>query len=211
MSRYVYTCQRCGGADLQFTAWVYANKPGIVDGEPPTEQCWCSTCQAEVDFFTDEVDEIDPDAWASNGYRCGEPKCVSREGCETCQLYVCPACNEVRVWSDGGAPDPRCEACFNADPIEHVAIMVPRVDLLDLLDALRVHAEPTAEERAAEVQRVAYRTRESLAGQEILEFFPRHVESLYAMARSRVDAWLRIGKLINQVRGAIVAPEGTKR
>lgn len=146
MTRAILTCAGCGSADLRVTAWVYAKTGIVVNSEPPDEQVWCPHCERMIaDYYTDEVEEIDPEWWASNGYRCLEPKCVTRDGCDACQLYVCASCAQVRHWTNGGGPDPRCEECYALDPEEHVAIVVPVVVLPELLEALERHAEHRGE------------------------------------------------------------------
>lgn len=43
-------CEACGALDIQVTAWVRANSGETVDGDPPLEEVWCDTCEANVDF-----------------------------------------------------------------------------------------------------------------------------------------------------------------
>lgn len=206
MTRYVRTCEGCGGSDIHITAWVHANKPGIINDDPPTEQNWCVTCQREVECFFEEVADLDPQEWIDNGYRCAEPACVPREGCDACAYYVCPSCLEVRVWYDGGAPDPRCNACWETDPEEHVTFAVPRADLYDLHEALERHEE-FLRERAAQTQAAAYCARESMIASGVLSVFPEHLAGLYALARQRAEVWIRFSRLSQQIMGAR-APKG---
>lgn len=59
---------------------------------------------------------ITKEEWESYGDCC--MNCIDTDdalfsrGCRECQLYRCPACQEVRLWRDGGTDSELCDACW---------------------------------------------------------------------------------------------------
>lgn len=201
----ITTCATCGSADVQVTAWIKANGDEIIDGEPPTDQVWCPHCDREVDTY---VEEVDPEWWASNGYRCLEPACVPRKGCETCQLYVCGSCAEVRHWSDGGVPDPRCEACFNANPDEHVEVVLSVRDAGIVCTGLLSFVEPASRRRAVSLQETARALRNLSKAPNGQSELAGAAADAYARAREATEEWASIDRVVKTIARAVRAQEG---
>lgn len=204
----VTTCAQCESADVQITAWINATTSEIIPGDGPTDQSWCPHCNAEVSTYVEDDDEVDPEWWASNGYRCGSPKCIPMQGCESCQLFVCPSCYEPRAWADGDASDPRCDDCFDRDPRQHVELVVS-VDELDELidlmqmrvDAIRVDAlawQVAAATTASMARNAMFAGRPSVVVEELQD----SADNGYAMAREVAEEWLARERTLERFKRA---------
>jgi hypothetical protein len=52
-----WLCNRCKGTEIRVTAWVLPNRNfELVDGDPPTDQIWCDTCESETSVTFQEVE-----------------------------------------------------------------------------------------------------------------------------------------------------------
>lgn len=195
----ILTCSECGTRDIDVVARVAA-RTCTVRSIDYDEQAFCTRCRAYVDIASEDVDEVDPEWWTSNGFRCDEPACVPRKGCPSCELYRCASCAEVRRWSDGGAPDPRCDSCYGADPDEHVELVVPVALLRTVLVALHERAEPMARQAAVVAQAIAYVVHNQGAVS----------APYYAEARAAVDTWLRMGRFVDDVAARLEIKQGAE-
>ena len=45
----LWRCPRCGGRNVQGTAWVDLNTGKPTTDEPPTADEWCEDCEANID------------------------------------------------------------------------------------------------------------------------------------------------------------------
>jgi hypothetical protein len=56
-----FVCENCGGADIHYLVWFDQRTGEMTNDDCPGEPFFCVSCEANVDVFTEEVEDARPD------------------------------------------------------------------------------------------------------------------------------------------------------